>query len=120
MNWKLIFALNLFAVVIGTASLFGLTGHFEPLIWLLVFVIYARLIAKYAPGKFFLHGFMVSLINGVIIGAIHAAFLRTFLLNNLEIGINFRHLPRSLDPHVFTLIVGPIVGALLGLISGLF
>jgi hypothetical protein len=120
MNWKLIFSLNLFAVVIGTVSLFGWTGHFEWLIWLVVFVIYAWLIARNAPGRFFLHGFMVSLINGVIIGVIHAVFLRFYLLHNLEIALNLRKLPPNLDLRWLTLFVGPIVGALLGIISGLF
>ena len=120
MNWKLIFTLNLFAVVIGTVSLFGLTGHFEWVIWLGVFIIYAWLIAKHAPGKFFLHGFMVSLINGIIIGVIHAVFLRFYLLHNLEVFMNLHSLPRNIDLRLFTLCVGPIVGALLGLISGLF
>jgi len=85
MNWRLIFALSLFGVVMAVAGLFGLTRGTEPLLWLVIFIIYAICIAQYAGGKYFLHGFLVSLLNGVWIAIIHFAFFPMFLRNNPDV-----------------------------------
>lgn len=120
MNWKLIFLLSLFGVVMGVASLFGFTRGIEPFLWLLIFVFYAWRIAKNAPGKFFLHGFLVSVLNGIWISIIHAAFFSLYVKNNPEMLESFSKLPPSLSPRLMMLIIGPIVGVLFGVIAGLF
>jgi len=117
MNWKLIFALSLFGVAMAVASLFGLTGRAEPLLWLVIFIIYAWLIAKYASGKYFLHGLLVSVLNSIWITAIHAAFFSRYVLNNPEM---VRGFPPGMNPRVLMILVGPIVGVLFGLLAGLF
>ena len=116
MNWKLIFALSLFGLAMAVASLFGL-GILEPLLWLLIFIICAGLIAKRAPGKYFLHGFLVSLVNSVWITAIHAAFFTTFVKNNPQM---VQGAPAGINPRILMIVMGPIVGAVLGLVAGLF
>ena len=120
MNWRLIFALSLFGVVMAVAGLFGLTRKIEPLLWLLIFIIYAICIAKYCAGKYFLHGFLVSLLNGVWIALIHFAFFPLFLRNNPDMAIAFQNLPQSISLRALNLIIGPIVGALFGIVAGLF
>ena len=76
MNWKLIFTLSLFGVAMAIASLFDVTHGIEPFLWLIIFIVYAIVIAKKVGGKYFLHGFLVSFFNGVWIAIIHAAFFR--------------------------------------------
>ena len=120
MNWKLIFALSLFGVAMAIASLFGLTRHIEPLLWLVIFVFYAWWIAGHCAGKYFLHGFLVSVLNGVWISLIHAAFFSTFIKNNPEMVAGFQNLPQGISPRAMMLIVGPIIGALTGVVAGLF
>ena len=73
MNWKLILMLSLFGLAMAVLSLFGL-GIFEFIIRLVIFVLYAVIIAKRAPGQYFLHGFLVSSVNSIWVTAIHAAF----------------------------------------------
>src|SRR5260221_1199679 len=116
MNWKLIFALSLFGLAMGVASLFGL-GPLEFVLWLVIFIIYAWIIAARAPGKYFLHGFLVSVVNSVWITAIHAAFFATLARNNPQM---VQGTPRGWNPRVLMIVMGPIVGALLGLVAGLF
>src|SRR5437879_1270629 len=120
MNWKTIFALSLFGVAMAIASLFGLTRGIEPLLWLGIFIFYAWWIAKHCAGKYFLHGFLVSVLNGVWIALIHAAFFSTFIRNNPEMVASFQKFPLPITLRVFNLIVGPIVGALFGVVAGLF
>jgi hypothetical protein len=120
MNWRLIFALSLFGVVMAVAGLFGLTRGTEPLLWLVIFIIYAICIAQYAGGKYFLHGFLVSLLNGVWIAIIHFAFFPMFLRNNPDVAVAFQNFPMRIDLRFLNLIVGPIAGALFGIVAGLF
>jgi len=116
MSWKLILFLSLFGMAMAIASLFGL-GLLEPLLWLVIFLIYAYLIAKRAPGKYFLHGFLVSVVNSIWITIIHAVFFTTLVANNPQM---VKGMPPGVNARVLMTVVGPIVGAVLGLIAGLF
>ena len=73
MSWKLIFALSGFGLAMAIATVFVIPSSIEPLFWLAIFVVSAWLIAKKAPGKYFLHGFCVSLVNCVWITGAHIA-----------------------------------------------
>lgn len=119
MNWKLVLLLSLFGVAMGVASLFGMTGRAEPLLWLLVFLFYAWVIATQAPGKYFLHGFLVSVLNGIWISIIHSAFFATYVQNNPQMQANLAALPKGIDPRVLSLVFGPLIGAITGIVAGL-
>jgi hypothetical protein len=116
MNWKLILALSLFGLAMGVGSLFGL-GLAEPLLWLIIFVIYAWVIATRAPGKYFLHGFLTSVVNSIWITAIHATFFSIYAKNNPQF---VQSAPPGMNPRVLMIIMGPLFGVLFGLVAGLF
>jgi hypothetical protein len=120
MNWKLIFTLSLFGVAMGVVSLFGFTGRMEPLLWLVIFTLYAHWIALHAGSKHFLHGVLVSVVNGVWISVIHAAFSSTYFANNPDMLEGYRKLPKSLSPQSMMLVTGPLIGAATGVIAGFF
>ena len=77
MNWKLILTLSLFGLAVAVLSLVGL-GIFDFVIWLAIFVLYAVIIAKRASGKYFLQGFLVSVVNRIWVTPIHGTFFSTF------------------------------------------
>jgi len=116
MNWKLIFALSLFGLAMAVASLFGL-GLFEFVIWLVIFIVYAWIIATRAPGKYFLHGFLVSIVNSVWITVIHVAFFSIYVRNNPQM---VQGAPPGMNPRVIMIAAGPVVGVILGVLAGLF
>ncbi len=116
MNWKLILALSLFGVAMGIGSLYGL-GKLEPLLWLVIFIIYAWVIAKRAPGKYFLHGFLTSVVNSIWITAIHAVFFTTYVQNNPQMT---EGVPAGMNPRLLMIILGPLFGALIGVVAGFF
>jgi LytS/YehU family sensor histidine kinase len=120
MNWKLIFTLSLFGVAMAIADVFGLTKNIKPYLWFLIFIFYAVWIVRHVDGKYFLYGFLVSVINGVWISIIHAAFFSTYIANNPEQMDAYAKFPQSIGPRLMMLIVGPIIGAITGLIAGLF
>jgi hypothetical protein len=120
MDGKLIFNLSLFGVAMAFAGVFGLTGNAEPIVWLFIFALYAVIIARRAPGKFFLHAFLASLLNGVWIAIIHSAFFPAFIAHNPGLMDQYNRMPHSLPPRAMMFVMGPIIGALSGLIAGLF
>ena len=71
MNWKLILQLSLFGLGMAFATVFFIPSKVEPLFWLAIFIACAYVIATKAPGKYFLHGLMTSLVNSVWITATH-------------------------------------------------
>jgi hypothetical protein len=77
MDWPLIFTLSLFGLAMGLATVFVIPSNIEPLFWLLIFIVCAYAIAKRAPGRPFLHGLLVSLVNSVWISAAHVLLFQS-------------------------------------------
>jgi hypothetical protein len=121
MNWKLIFVLSIAGVIDAIASAYGLLGKAEPVFWVLVWVLYALVIARKTTSRRFLHGFTVSVLNGIWIGLIHSAMVETYSANNPEMMESYRQMPgflSAMPPGTVMLIMGPVIGALTGLIAG--
>jgi hypothetical protein len=62
-NWKLIFQLSIFGVIMAVATISLIPQNIEPVIWVLIFIVCAYIVSKKAPGKYFLHGFLISIVN---------------------------------------------------------
>ena len=120
MNKKLILGLSLFGIAMAIAAVFGLTKNIEPFLWLIIFIFYAVIIARNTTEKRFLHGFLVSVLNGAWIAIIHSAFFSTYIANNPEMMANYEKMPHFASPQIMTLIMGPFIGAITGLVAGLF
>ena len=118
MNYKLIFYLSIIGIVMGFVSVLGWLQNFEPLVWLIIFVIYAFIIAKRTEGKRFQYGFLVSLLNGVWIAAIHSIFYYTYLANNPSMQVSNDMVSKFANPRLMQFIFGPFIGAFTGLILG--
>jgi len=120
LNTKLIFQLSLFGLVMAIATVFWIPGKIEPAFWLPIFVICAYIIAKRAPGKYFLHGFLVSLVNCVWVTSAHVIFYPTYISNHADELAMMANMPMPEHPRRMMLIFGPLFGILSGLILGLF
>ena len=118
MNWKLIFLLSLFGLAMGIATVFVIPSNIEPLFWLVIFLICAWIIAVRAPGKYFLHGLMVSIVNSVWITAAHIILMDQYIANHQKEAAMMKSLP--LSPRVMMAMTGPLVGVVSGLVLGLF
>jgi len=119
MNWKLIIAPSLFGIAVALADTFGNIEKMVPILWLIIFVIYGVIIVRNAPGNYFLHAFLVSVINGVWIGVIHASFHNTYMRNSPDMANMERKMPMIGSAPLTMVILGPIFGAVFGLVSGL-
>ncbi len=82
MNWKIIFQLSIFGLIMAFGTISLIPEKVEPAFWLIIFIFCAFVIAKACPGKYFLHGFLVSMVNCVWITAVHVAFRQTYVANH--------------------------------------
>jgi uncharacterized membrane protein len=120
MNWKLIFLLSLFGLVMAFATVFWIPSDIEPAFWLVIFILCAYLIAKNCSSQYFLHGFLVSLVNCVWITAIHLIYFHTYMANHSEMAKMMANMPMANHPHRMMALTGPIFGIISGLVLGLF
>ena len=115
MNWVLILGLSLFGLVMGVATVFVIPSTIEPAFWLAIFVISAVAIATRAPGRPFLHGLCVSLVNSVWITGVHVLLFRAYAARHgAEIAM------MGSRPRLMLLLTGPIFGLVSGCVLGVF
>jgi hypothetical protein len=120
MNYKLIFKLSLFGLAMAISTVYWISSSIEPAFWLVIFIISAYLIAKNCNQKYFLHGFLTSLVNCVWITAAHCILYTPYILNHPDEAGMMAHTPMNINPRIMMLILGPLIGILSGLILGLF
>ncbi len=120
MNWKLIFGLSILGMIMGIASVFWLSFSIEPFFWIVVFILSAYLIAKYAPGKYFMHGFLVALVNCIWVTAAQVINFDTYVYNHPELHAMNAQMPWPDHPKRMMVLMAPLIGALSGVILGLF
>ena len=121
MNWKLIFQLSVFGLIMAFGTVSLIPEKVEPAFWLVIFIFCAYIIAKRGVGKYFLHGFFVSIFNCVWILAVHLIFYKTFMQHHaMPSATNANMQAMQTHPRLLMLIIGAIIGVASGLVLGLF
>lgn len=119
MNWKLIFQLSLFGLVMGVATVFILPSTVEPFFWLVIFIISAYMIATRALGQHFLHGVLVGIGNSIWITAVHVGLFQAYAARHASEMAAMRSMAMATHPRLLMLVTGPIIGIISGIIIGL-
>lgn len=117
MNWKLLIALSLLGLVMAVATVFWIGPRIEPLFWLIDFVFCGWMIARRAPGRLFLHGFVLGLLNCVWVVAAHATWYDAYTANHPQMVTMMKDSP--IDGRTMQFIAGPVIGIISGLVIGL-
>ncbi|MDF2433652.1 MAG: hypothetical protein JWP44_3283 [Mucilaginibacter sp.] len=122
MNWKIILQLSVFGLIMAFGTISLIPEKIEPLFWLVIFVFCAWVIARVCQGKYFLHGFLVSMVNSVWITAVHIAFRETYVAHHPDMASMGTSMPSplSIHPRLTIALMGPVFGAMFGIILGLF
>jgi hypothetical protein len=120
MNWKLVFQLSLFGLAMAIATVFVIPSNIEPFFWLVIFVICAYVIAKRSPGKYFLHGLAVSVVNSLWITTAHVLLFDQYISRHPEEMEMMANIQLPLAPRALMVVSGPIIGVASGIILGLF
>lgn len=118
MNWRLIFLFSLLAVVLAVASILGFVKSYEWLMWLVIGAYCGWQFAGRVSDDFFLHGFYLGILDGILNSTIKAIFFDSYLSNNPRMVEAFSSLPQDLSPRLVLLIMGPIIGAFSGVVFG--
>lgn len=120
MNWRLLFSLSLFGLGMGLATISSIPTKIEPFFWLIIFIVCAYFIAKNVNGKYFLHGFVLSLINSIWITGSHILMYNSYVANHPETADMSSQMHMANHPRLLMALLGPVFGACFGLIMGLF
>src|SRR6185437_5985248 len=120
MNWKLIFQLSAFGLIMAFGTISLIPDKIEWVFWLVIFVFCALVIGKACSVNFFLHGFLVSLVNSIWITTVHIAFRQTYAANHPDMAAMGANMPLANHPRMAMAIMGPVFGAVSGLVLGLF
>ena len=122
MTWKLIFQLSLFGLIMAFATISLIPEHFEFIFWIVIFIFCAWVIAKRTGGKYFLHGFLLSIANSVWITIAHSIFCLSYMNHHPDMSPDKMNMPLSLrdHPREVMLIMAPIFGIIFGVFQGLF
>jgi hypothetical protein len=123
MNWKIILQLSIFGLIMAFGTVSLIPQNIEPAFWLIIFVFCAYVIAKVCTRKYFLHGFLLSLVNCIWLTAVHAIYYKNYTAHhpvNASMGTDM--LPASFitHPRLAMIIVAPLIGIMFGIILGLF
>src|SRR5437868_499228 len=117
---KLIFQLSLFGLAMAIATVFVIPSNIEPLFWLAIFIVCAYLIAKNAPRLYFVHGFLVSLVNSAWITIAHVLLFDQYIARHAEEARMMARLSFPVSNRMLMALTGPVIGILSGLILGVF
>lgn len=122
MNWKLIFQLSLLGLIMAFGTISLIPAHFEFIFWIVIFIFCAYVIAKRATGTYFLHGFLVSVLNCVWISVIHLLFYKTYIANHPDMVTMNNSMPAALHnhPRLLTTTSGLFIGLISAVVLGIF
>jgi hypothetical protein len=118
LNWKLILGLSVFGLVMAVLTVYVIPFNHEFFYWIPAFLLYGFLIAKLAPGKYFLHGFLTSLVNCFWITSIHVIMAKEYIERHPDEMKMMADWPMHDHPRRWMLIMGPAIGIACGLIVG--
>jgi hypothetical protein len=118
MNKKLIFQLSLFGLAMAFATVYFISSGIEPYVWLVIFLVCSVLIAKNCNSKYFLHGFLVSMLNSVWMTAVHIILYDSYIVNHPEELQLMEKSPLPYSMRISMLMIGPVIGAVSGLVLG--
>ncbi|MEN0053696.1 MAG: hypothetical protein AAGC65_08505 [Mucilaginibacter sp.] len=120
MNLNLLIKLSLFGLVMGIATAFFIPSNIEGILWLIIFIVCAYLIAKNCSQMYLTNGFCLSLLNCVWIIAAHAVFYHYYEKGHAQEAAIYNGNPYKIAPQLAMAIMGIFTGIVSGLVQGIF
>lgn len=118
MNVRVVLSLSSVAILLGAATSFGLTQGLEWVLWVVIALFSAFLIAKRAPRRPVLNGFLVGLLCGILSAATQSLLFDSYIANNPSAAERLSRISMGLDPRSFILASGVIIGLAAGALFG--
>jgi hypothetical protein len=120
MNCKLILQLSMFGLAMGIATVFVIPSNIEPIFWVAIFAVSASIISKQCTRRFFLNGFMVSIVNSVWVTSAHVLLFDSYSARHASEMEMMASLPLGDSPRLLMILMAPVFGIVSGLVLGLF
>ena len=112
--------LSLFGLAMAFATVFVISPKVEPVIWPVIFVIYACAIAAKSRARgYFAHGLLLGLVNSVWITTAHILFFDRYIAGHPQEAAMMKGIPLAVAPKLMMAIVGLWVGLISGALIGL-
>ena len=121
MNLKLVLQLSLFGLIMAFATVSLIPEKLEFIFWIIIFAFVGYVLAKVGTGKYFWHGFMVSIFNSIWLVAVHLMFFDSYIahhpdMSKMNEGVSYF----ATHPRMFMLITAVPFGIFFGLFQGVF
>ena len=126
MNWKLIFLLSGFGILMGLATVYIIPAGVETIIWLIILVFCAWVIQKVLKTRYFIHGFLVCMINSLCVTGAHLFLSSAYLAHHPEEAASYAklqseyHVSMTQAMLLFSPFIGLMSGLFLGILSNVF
>jgi len=118
MNIRIVLSLSLVAILMGAATSFGLTQNLEWVLWVVIALFSAYLIAKRARQRPMVNGFLVGLLCGILNSATESLLFDSYIANNPRAAERLAKISMGIDPMAFILLSGTIIGLAAGVLFG--
>jgi hypothetical protein len=122
MNWKLIFQLSAFGLIMAFGTVSLIPEKIEFVFWLVIFSVCAYIIAKVCTRNYFWHGFFLSIFNSIWITAVHLYSFQNYTAHHPDMANMNLGLPPDMatHPRIIILIMAIPFGIMFGVVQGLF
>lgn len=122
MNWKLIFQLSFFGLIMAFGTVSLIPEKTEWIFWLVIFAFCAVVIARSAGGKYFLYGFALSIFNSIWITVVHTLFFNSYVSHHPDMSPANMGLPVyfASHPRLAMVLLALPFGIVFGVFQGLF
>ena len=88
----------------GFITLYVSVLKVEQVLWLIVFILSSFVIQRYAERRYFLHGFVIGIVDYTVAAIVHIICFKTYGAHHKEI-LLFTDQNRALDPRVWLLLI---------------
>jgi hypothetical protein len=120
MRWLLIVLLSLCGVLLAVLNLLGLAeGAMAYVFSIVLWLVMAILIGRFAGGKYFLHGFLTGLIFALINSVLVYLFFDTYMANSTAMQEAMSKVPEGFNMRTVMLAGAPINAGIAGVVLGL-
>lgn len=118
MNWKFTLQLSMLGLIMALGTVSLIPEDAERYFWGVIIIICAYMIAKVCVSKYFLHGFILSLLNSAYITIAHLIFFNSYITHHPKAAFLTSYFPGNAVG--VTLFMGVCSGLIFGLLQGLF
>lgn len=121
MNWKLIGLLSLTGVLMGAVTVYYIPTRYESVLGTPVYMFCAYILARYAGSRYFMHGFLMGVINTAIVTLIHIIMQEAYLAHHAPDAAKFAkiHADSGATVTQVMLMLGFFAALLSGVVCGL-